>query len=61
MAPTEVNPLPTLLLIWAAGGTVHVEGDRLVVRGATLCEELREAIRHNRDALLAAMRPPVNP
>lgn len=58
MAPNEVSPLSTLLLIWAAGGTVHVEGDHLVVRGAiAMCDELREAIRHNRGALIAVMRP----
>jgi len=57
VSPTDINPLQTLLLIWAAGGTVHVDGDRLIVRGATMCEELREAIRHNRDALIAALRP----
>ena len=61
MTPAEVKAVSTLLLIGAAGGTVHVEGNQLVVRGATMCEELRDAIRHNRGALLAALRPSVNP
>lgn len=57
MLPTEASPLSTLLLIWAAGGVASVEDNRLVVRGAVLCDELREAIRHNRDALVSVLRP----
>ena len=53
MLPTEMNPLSTLLLILAAGGTVSTDSDRLVVTGAKMCDELREAIRHNKAELLA--------
>ena len=57
MNPKALSPLSTLLAIWAAGGVVTVEGDRLMVTGATgMCDELREAIRHHKPALLAAMR-----
>lgn len=52
-----MNPLQTLLLIWAAGGVLSRDGDNLHVeapRGA-IPPPLRDALRANKADLLAIL------
>jgi hypothetical protein len=55
--PKDTNPLTVLLLLWANGSTVRAVGDRLVINGPRMCDELREAVRHNKTQLLRVLRP----
>ena len=53
----EVNPLQTMLLVWAAGAVLSRDGDGLHVeacRGA-IPPQLVEALRANKAALLAIL------
>ncbi len=57
MNPGTVNPLQTLLLVWAAGAVLSRDGDNLRVdapKGA-IPPPLLEALRANRADLLAIL------
>jgi hypothetical protein len=46
--PKDTNPLTVLLLLWANGSTIRAAGDRLIIDGPRMCDELREAVRCNK-------------
>lgn len=57
MKPADMNALQTLLLLQASGRTVSAKGDALMVsRGSSMCEELKQAVRWNRDEILRLVR-----
>lgn len=57
MRPDTLNPLQTLLLVWAAGGVLSRDGDNLQVdapKGA-IPSQLVDALRANKAELLTVL------
>ena len=57
MNPADITPSQTLLLIWAAGGVLSREGERLHVEApkGSIPPPLVDALRANKAALLAIL------
>lgn len=57
MKPSAMNPLQTLLLVWAAGGVLSREGESLHVEASkgAIPPQLLEALRKNKADLLAIL------
>lgn len=57
MKPLALNPLQTLLLVWAAGGVLSRDGESLHVEASkgAIPPQLLDALRENKADLLAIL------